>query len=153
MYQVGNYVVCKSGGIWKIEEISNGQCKLAEYGTSATADVPVGDDEIVRKIISKEAMLDVISRVGFIRTLQAPNDRIRKEFYEGAMAEYGEIEWIKVIKTVYLRQEEKRLFPGEAEFAKKQKNICIVKYQFFWIFRSTKWRPISLIQFPVTHGN
>lgn len=121
MYQVGNYVVCKSGGIWKIEEISNGQCKLAEYGTSATADVPVGDDEIVRKIISKEAMLDVISRVGFIRTLQAPNDRIRKEFYEGAMAEYGEIEWIKVIKTVYLRQEEKRLFPGEAEFAKKAK--------------------------------
>ncbi len=121
MYQVGNYVVCKSGGIWKIEEISNGQCKLAEYGTSATADVPVGDDEIVRKIISKEAMLDVISRVGFIRTLQAPNDRIRKEFYEGAMAEYDEIEWIKVIKTVYLRQEEKRLFPGEAELAKKAK--------------------------------
>jgi CarD family transcriptional regulator len=119
MIEVGDYVICKSGGVWSIAGISNGKIHLVGHESGAMKVLPVINEEIVRKIVPKETILEVIDRVGFIRTIQASNDKTRKELYDKAMAKYDEIEWIKVIKTVYLRQKAKRLMSSELAYSEK----------------------------------
>jgi CarD family transcriptional regulator len=119
MYEVGDYVICRSGGIWCVEGADAGKIRLARYESEDMQELSADEIEIVRKIVSKEKILEVIDRVGFIRTIQAPNDKIRNEFYQEAMMKYDEIEWIKVIKTVYLRQKEKRVAATEQAYADK----------------------------------
>jgi CarD family transcriptional regulator len=119
MTEVGDYVICKSGGIWRIAGIGDEKIRLVGHESGAMKDLPVINEEIIRKIVPKETILEVIGRVGFIRTIQAPNDKTRKELYDKAMAKYDEIEWIKVIKTVYLRQKARRLMASELAYSEK----------------------------------
>lgn len=122
MYEAGNYIVCRNGGIWRISQMDGNSCTLVEHESGIIKTISAGSDEIVRKIASKETILDAVDRVGYIRTIRAPSDKIRKEFYDEAMAKYDEIEWIKVIKTIYLRQKEKRLMPYEITYSGKAKD-------------------------------
>lgn len=121
MYDNGDYIICRSGGIWSVSKKDNGQLYLSEHGQDASKILPENSEEIIRKIVSKKDVLDIVSRIPYIRTIQAPNDRIRMELYEDAMREYDEIEWVKIVKTIYLRQQEKRIAPAEAEYADKAK--------------------------------
>lgn len=121
MYEIGDYVICKSGGVWKITNTRPDSLILVEHEKDAEKIITIGNNELIRKIVLKESMLEVIERVPYIRTIQAPNDKIRKEFYEDAMAKYDEIEWIKIIKTIYLRKEKMKLMPNELFYAKAAK--------------------------------
>jgi CarD family transcriptional regulator len=124
MYKTGDHVICKSGGVWKVLESSAEKMTLAlhESGEEKKLRLP-DDDEIVRDIANKEDILEAISRIPFIRTIQAPNDKIRRELYEEAMSKFNEAEWIKVIKSAYLRGESRRLAQYETEYAQKAKNF------------------------------
>ena len=64
----------------------------------------------------------MIDRVGFITVIQAPNEKVRKEFYQQAMDKYDELEWIRVIKTAYLHGQDQRLQPYEEAYAKQAAN-------------------------------
>jgi CarD family transcriptional regulator len=121
MYEIGQHVICKSGGVWRVDAIDNREIRLTEHEAGNVKTVPVGGDEIVRGIASKEAILEAIDRAGFIPAVRAPNDKIRIEIFGDAMAEYDEIEWIKVVKSVYLRREERRASSAEIEFAERAK--------------------------------
>jgi CarD family transcriptional regulator len=48
--------------------------------------------------------LEVIERLPYIRTIQAPNDKLLESLFEEAMAEEDCIERIKIIKTCYIRR-------------------------------------------------
>ncbi|AEY67882.1 hypothetical protein Clo1100_3767 [Clostridium sp. BNL1100] len=123
MFNVGEYVLCVRGGVWKVIDVNGNEYHLQKHESEEIITIPVSDTkEIVRGVSSKEKILDVIKRVGFITTIKAPNDKIRKEFYEDALNEFDEIEWVKVIKSVYLRQQDGRLMEGELEHADKAKN-------------------------------
>lgn len=123
MYLYDDNVICKSGGVWKVSGIHDGNMILTESNTGIQKTVSDPACEIMRKIITKEEILEVVSRIGFIRTIQAPNDRVRKEFYEEAMAKYDELEWVKVIKTAYLRAQEGRMRPYEEDYSQKAKEF------------------------------
>ena len=101
--ETGGFVVCRGGGIWRMIRTDSSGCTLKEQDTGFLKELAPDTDEIIRPIASREVLLDAVSRVGYIRTIQAPNDKLRRELYEEAMAQYDEIEWIRVIKTVYLR--------------------------------------------------
>jgi len=125
MYEIGDYVINRRGGVWKITDTrcdtSTGmpvEYSLFAHGNSDNViTLPVGGDEIVRKIADKDAFSEAIERIPYIRTIQAPNDKIRRELYDEAMSKYDEIEWIKVIKTVYLRRQQKKLLPYETAYS------------------------------------
>lgn len=123
LYKINDYIICRSGGVWCISRIDDRGYTLVEHEAGMEKTIPEGSDEIVRKIASKDTTLDAISRVGYIRKIQMPNDKICKELYDEAMAKFDEIEWIKVIKTVYLRQQEKRLTPYEITCYEKAKGF------------------------------
>lgn len=87
--------------------------------------VPVSEAEeadVIRQISSKEALEELIERMPYIQTIQAPNSKIRKEFYQTAMEEYEDLQWVRIIKSVYLRVEEKHYEAFEPDYAKKAKD-------------------------------
>ena len=51
--------------------------------------------------------MEIIERIPYILTIQAPNSKMRKELYQMALREYDEIAWVKVIKSSYLRIQER----------------------------------------------
>lgn len=57
-------------------------------------------------MLSRDEAMELIERLPFIRTIQAPNDRVLEEFFEEAMAKNDCLEWIKIIKTCYIRQQD-----------------------------------------------
>jgi hypothetical protein len=78
---------CKKGGVWKVLEVSDERIVLSVHESGEEKIVSAsGRDEIVRHVASKEDILEAIGRIGFIRTIQAPNDKIRREFYNKAMS-------------------------------------------------------------------
>lgn len=104
-------VVHREHGIWVKNEQGSFQC----VSDGITADLNAED--IVRKTCTMDEMLEFIDRVGFITTIQAPNEKCRKEFYHQAMSKYDELEWVRVIKSAYLHGQDQRLQPYEEEYA------------------------------------
>ena len=127
MYEKGDCVICPNGMMATITEtICGASGKAKEYvlqSGNITWHVFAGEQGIIRKVVSKDEMLEILSRIPYIRTIQAPNNKIRAEFYEEAMEAYDEVEWIKVIKTVYIRGGEQKLAPGEEAYAQKAKKF------------------------------
>lgn len=121
MYKCGDYVICRNGGVWNIVQENPDSLKLKEYINGLEQTISINNDEIIRKICSKETIEEAIDRVGFIQTLKAPNDKARKEIYDSVMAEYDEISWISIIKTIYIREKDHRLMQLELEYSKKAK--------------------------------
>lgn len=83
--------------------------------------IPAESDQIVLKMISREAAIEILGRITYIRTIQAPKEKKRYEFYEEAMNQYDWLEWIKIIKTVYIRQKQGQLSETELAFAAQAK--------------------------------
>lgn len=79
--------------------------------------------EIIRKICSRSEIEELLDRIEFIQTLQAPSNRVYDEFYNNAMEKYDEIEWVRVIKTAYIRQKMKHIEKFEIEFCKQAKSF------------------------------
>lgn len=114
-----DYVVFRNGGIWIVTAVHGNIYTLCRNDDSLEVD----DSKIVRKAITKTEMLDIIDRIPYIRTIHAPNNRTRRELYEIAMSKFDEVEWISVIKTVYLRKQECPLTEDEAAFGRKAEDF------------------------------
>lgn len=80
-------------------------------------------DGYIREISSKTYLEELIDRMPYIRTIQATTSKGRKELYQMAMDEYDDVEWVKVIKSAYLRVQENRYEEYELEYAKKAKDF------------------------------
>lgn len=90
-----------------------------EHGIAAKDEADAA--EIIREISSREELEELIERMPYIPTIQAPNKRIRKEFYQTAMDKYEDLEWVRIIKSIYLRMQEKHYEEFEPEYLKKAK--------------------------------
>jgi len=92
-------------------------------------------DGIIREVSTKEELSELIERMPYIQTIQAPNGKVRKELYELSMKKYDDVEWVKVIKSVYLRMEDRRYEDFEPGIWKRQKNFFMGKSQYVLNFR------------------
>lgn len=84
---------------------------------------PDTEERIIREISTKEELEELIERMPYIQTIQAPNGKVRKELYELAMKAYDDVEWVKVIKSVYLRMEDRRYEDFEPGYMEKAKQF------------------------------
>ena len=80
-------------------------------------------DGFIREISTREELEELMERMPYIQTIQAPNSKTRKELYQLAMSEYDDVEWVKVIKSVYLRMEDKRYDEFEPGYIEKAKSF------------------------------
>ena len=80
-------------------------------------------DGIIREVSTKEELSELMERMPYIQTIQAPNGKVRKELYELSMKKYDDVEWVKVIKSVYLRMEDRRYEDFEPGYMEKAKQF------------------------------
>lgn len=120
LFAVGEHVVCKGIGICAIEEVlqmpegtAYAIWALAQDGQRQT----VQETSIVRRGMDREQAEEMIDRIAYIRTIQAQNDKVYAELYELAVDTYDPVEWIKVVKTGYIRQKYGRIAADEARLS------------------------------------
>ncbi len=123
MFRKGEYVVVGNKGVCAIEDITtldiSGVDKKREYYIlkpvyvpGSTVYVPVdAAKESMRKVLTREEAKQLIDTIPKIPLITITNDKLLEQEYRGCMKTNSCEEWIKIIKTIYLRKQ-KRLEAG-----------------------------------------
>lgn len=128
MFSIGQYVICGNKGVCTIEDITtldiSGVDKAKKYYilkpkyvTASTVYVPV-DSAVtsMRNILTKEEAQELIKEIPDIPVLEVKNEKLVEQDYKACMKSNCCREWVKLIKTIYLRKQ-KRLEAGRKETA------------------------------------
>ncbi len=123
MFEKGEYVVCGNKGVCLVEDITtlniSGVDKEREYYilkpvymSGSTVYVPVdATKESIRRILSKEEADALIREIPDIPLITSTNDKLLEQEYRGCIKSNNCEEWIRIIKTIYLRKQ-KRIEAG-----------------------------------------
>ena len=110
----GDAVVYKCRGLYKVEDIGTLDFSFADrkknYYTLQSMDdakdrayVPTDDESNIRKPVSRQEAMDLISRMPEIDVLRVKNEKLREQEYKQCIADYCPENWVKVLKTLYKR--------------------------------------------------
>ncbi len=123
MFVKSEYVVCGNKGVCLIEDITtlniSGVDKEREYyvlkpvympGSKIYVPVDTAEDSM-RKVLNKEEADRLIHGIPEIPLITIANDKLLEQEYKDCMKTNCCEEWIKIIKTIYLRKQ-KRLEAG-----------------------------------------
>ncbi|MCM1046487.1 MAG: CarD family transcriptional regulator [Candidatus Gastranaerophilales bacterium] len=123
MFEKGAYVVCGNKGVCLVEDITtlniSGVDKEREYYilkpvymSGSTVYVPVdAAKESIRPILSREEAKELIRVIPDIPLISITNDKLLEQEYRGCMRSNSCEEWVRIIKTIYLRKK-KRIEAG-----------------------------------------
>ena len=123
MFGKGEYVVSGNKGVCLVDDITtldiSGVDKKREYYilkpvymAGSTVYVPVDTaKESMRKVLSKDEAEKLIQEIPNISLIVTTNDKLLEQEYRECMKTNCCAEWIKIIKTIYLRKQ-KRLEAG-----------------------------------------
>lgn len=111
---LGEAVVYKSKGIYKVEDVGNLNFMFADknkkyYTLQSIEDskdrayVPAEDEVNIRKPVSKSEALDLIHDADNIDEVWVKNGKIREQEYKECISNNDPKEWMKVLKTLYMR--------------------------------------------------
>jgi len=142
MFNVNDYVIYNAMGVYKIVDICSEQDALtgAEkkyyvlkpvYSNNLTIKTPVDNNRVLmRKVLSKEEVMSLIESMPRQETIWIDNDKLRNESFKAAL-KTGDCEnWIKLIKSIYQKKQEKeaigkKLLKADEEIMKTaEKNLC-----------------------------
>lgn len=119
MFEIGDYIVCGNNGICTVENISTIDVPDVDpnrlyyilqpvYAKTSVVYIPVDNEKIImRKVLTKEQVNELIDHIPEIETIREMNDKLREERFKECMKHYDCADWIKVIKTLYLRKQER----------------------------------------------
>lgn len=124
MFESGQYIIYGNTGVCKVDEIK----KMAAPGTNTerlyyTLEplydkgcrlfTPVDNEKIVmRPVLTREEADQLIERIKEIDTLWVADEKHREQIYKEAIRTCDCEEWVKIIKTLYLRKKS-RLAEGK----------------------------------------
>jgi len=122
VYKKGEYVVVGNKGVCIIDNITtldiSGVDKEREYYIlkpvyvpGSTVYVPKDSTESMRRILTKEEVTHLIKEIPQIPLIDIVNDKLLEQEYKGCMKTNSCEEWVRIIKTIYLRKQ-KRLEAG-----------------------------------------
>lgn len=138
MYQIGEFVVYGNNGVCRVEKIGPiamaGVDKERQYYTlspvytnGSTVFTPVdGKKTKLRPLITKSQIDELLNEVENLPTLQVADEKKREEVYRTAYKTYDCSEWIKLIKTSYLRKQE-RVQAGRHATANDEKYLHLAE--------------------------
>ncbi len=116
MFSVGEYIVYGTTGVCKVEEIGTLQMScvskdklyytmtpLGSQGSKVY--VPVDSDKaVMRPVTSKDDAKALVEEIPSIELLWVDDEKRREDIYKTAYRSCDCREWIKIIKTLYLRK-------------------------------------------------
>ncbi|MBQ9760411.1 MAG: hypothetical protein IJW16_03565 [Clostridia bacterium] len=120
MFAVNDYVFYGSGGVCKIVDIQTAPLESMPrdkqyyimhslHDASSVMYIPVDSDCIfLRPLISRTEAEELLAQIPYVTPLEAPNAKQLRECYAEAMRRHMPIDWVRVIKTVWLRMNEPR---------------------------------------------
>ena len=119
MFEKGDYVVYGTKGVCQVEEIT----ELAMKGTAegklyyvlrpcfqkgSTLFTPVDNEKtIIRPVMSRDEAAALVDAIAGIEALLEKNDKEREKQYKEAIRSCDPRQWIRIIKTSYLRGQER----------------------------------------------
>jgi len=119
MFAKGDFIVYGRTGICEVTDISTIKmdgvssdklyyilCPCHEKGGRIFT--PVDNSKVVmRKVISKDEAAKLVGQIPEIETLWIANEKMREAQYKESMRTCDCTEWIKIIKTLYLRRKQR----------------------------------------------
>lgn len=123
MFEKGEYVVSGNKGVCVVDDITtldiSGMDKEREYYilkpiyvAGSTVYIPVDTAEsTLRRVLSREEADKLIQGIPEIPLITSTNDKLLEQEYRGCIRTNDCTEWIRIIKTIYLRKK-KRLEAG-----------------------------------------
>ncbi len=124
MFEVNDYIVCGGNGVCKVIDIvepsinvcnGKGQYYKLEpiYEKESVLYIPIENNKVLmRKVISRKEVDELIKEMPNIELLTFENDKECEMKYKEIMHTYDCREWLKIIRTSYLRKKE-RLSQGK----------------------------------------
>ncbi|MBC3515790.1 hypothetical protein H8K20_05155 [Neobittarella massiliensis] len=117
----GSYVLLRDrDGVWQVTGRSGQRSELKACHSQQRASV--SNSEIARAMAPDAVLQEAVERIGSVRTIQAPSNKVRREFYQQAMDAFDELEWVRVIKTAYLRGKDHCAQPYEEAYSQRAKS-------------------------------
>lgn len=117
MFHINDYVVYGSSGVCQIKDICTPQGVEGDrkyyvldpvYLKETTIYAPVDNVTVaMRSIISKDEIEDLFQTMASIETDEISNDKLREAKCKDALRSCDYIEWIKVIKMLYNRKQDR----------------------------------------------
>lgn len=138
MFKVGDYIICGNNGVCQVEKIGPmkvpGVSKERKYYTltpvyagNSTVYTPVDNQKLImRPVLSKEEARQLIDSITDIETLGIQDEKRREDVYKEALKTCDCKEWVKIIKTLYLRKQS-RLAKGKKEITSDEKYLHIAE--------------------------
>lgn len=120
MYNINDYIIHQDNHIYQIIAI-NKQFILKSPLTNNN--IFANPKEIIRKTTDKDELEEIIERIPYIRTLEITSERFRQEVYKKTFNKYSEVEWIKLIKTIYLRKRSRKVQDYELDYLKQTQQL------------------------------
>ncbi|MGE4273580.1 MAG: CarD family transcriptional regulator [Desulfitobacterium sp.] len=118
MFKINDYVVYGSSGSCEIvdivreKDISDNDTEYyvlqPAYHNNITIKTPVNNPKVLmRPIMTREDVLSLIATMPELEPILASDDRHKNESYKAALKTGQSEEWVKVIKALYIEQQER----------------------------------------------
>lgn len=115
MFEKGDYMVYGTTGVCQVEEVTEMKMKGASsaklyyvlrpcFQKGNTIFTPIDNEKIVmRAVMSKDEAEALVAQIPEIEVFQETDDKEREKQYKEAIKSGDSGEWIRIIKTCYLR--------------------------------------------------
>ncbi|MEN6390474.1 MAG: CarD family transcriptional regulator [Syntrophomonas sp.] len=120
-FQINDFIIYGSNSVCLVKDIGVPDIPGIEltrkyyflqplYAEKSIIYCPVDNPKtVMRRILTREETTELIRRIPFIDTLWIDNERTREEQYKKALRSGSCHEWIRIIKTLNIRNEERLL--------------------------------------------
>ena len=134
MFEKGEFIVYGSTGICEVKDITTLDMKGASknklyyilspsHHKDSKIFTPVdGNKTVMRAVLTKEEADILIDHIQDIEELWVSNDKLREEKYKETMKSCECKDWVKIIKTLYMRKKE-RIAQGKKTTAMDEKYL------------------------------
>ena len=124
MFETGQYIIYGNTGVCKVDEIKKMEAPGTKnerlyytleplYDKGCRLFTPVDNEKIImRPVLTREEADKLIERIKEIDTLWVSDEKHREQIYKEAIRTCDCEEWVKIIKTLYLRKKS-RLAEGK----------------------------------------
>ena len=119
MFEVGDYVIYGTNGVCQVEAVGKIASSIMDtkriyytlvpfYSKTGKIYVPADSEKVsIRKILSKEEALAFVEKIKDIEELWVADEKPRELTYKEAFRKHDCHEYVRIIKTIYFRREER----------------------------------------------
>lgn len=134
MFEKGDFIVYGNNGVCEVKDITTVNMKgvprdrlyyilSPRHHKDSKIFTPVDSEKtVMRAVLTKEEANELINGIPTIEELWVSNDKLREEKYKETMRSCECRDWIKIIKTLYLRKQE-RIAQGKKTTAMDEKYL------------------------------